>query len=177
MGRSRYKFGAVDAPHFLTDSVVNWLRLFSFPPHTQIILDSFSYLRERDGLKLYGYVIMEDHIHWLASHDNLPRAVSRFKSFTARNIIDHMRENGPKHLLLGLAEGKKANKTNSDRQLWQEGSHPQMIQSPEMLRQKLNYLHHNPVRRGYVEEPRHWRYSSARNYEDRQGLIEIDRIC
>ena len=32
------------------------------------------------------------------------------------------------------------------------------------MRQKLDYIHHNPVKRGYVDQPEHWRYSSARNY-------------
>ncbi|TCL34896.1 hypothetical protein EV691_101338 [Azotobacter chroococcum] len=41
------------------------------------------------------------------------------------------------------------------------------------MRQKLDYIHHNPVRRGYVERPEHWRYSSARNYAGEPGLLEI----
>jgi hypothetical protein len=44
-----------------------------------------------------------------------------------------------------------------------------------MLRQKLEYIHANPVRRGYVDRAEEWRYSSARNYAGEAGLIEIDR--
>jgi hypothetical protein len=58
-------------------------------------------------------------------------------------------------------------------QLWQEGSHPEQIQGDEMMLQKLEYTHNNPIRRGYVDEARHWRYSSARNYEGGKGLIEV----
>jgi hypothetical protein len=43
-----------------------------------------------------------------------------------------------------------------------------------MVRQKLEYIHHNPVKRGYVDSPEHWRYSSARNYLGEPGLIAID---
>ena len=32
------------------------------------------------------------------------------------------------------------------------------------MRQKLDYIHQNPIRRGYVDKPEDWRYSSARNY-------------
>ena len=32
---------------------------------------------------------------------------------------------------------------------------------------------YNPVKRGYVDEPAHWRYSSARNYQGQAGLIPI----
>jgi hypothetical protein len=42
-----------------------------------------------------------------------------------------------------------------------------------MMRQKLEYIHNNPVKRGYVDDPKHWRYSSARNYAGTPGLIEV----
>ena len=42
-----------------------------------------------------------------------------------------------------------------------------------MLRQKIAYIHNNPVNRGYVDAPVHWRYSSARNYAGLEGLIEV----
>ena len=39
--------------------------------------------------------------------------------------------------------------------------------------QKLEYIHNNPVRRGYVDDPVHWRYSSARNYAGKAGLLDV----
>jgi hypothetical protein len=42
-----------------------------------------------------------------------------------------------------------------------------MIETEVMLRQTLEYIHDNPVKRGYVSDPTRWRYSSARNYADR----------
>jgi hypothetical protein len=44
-----------------------------------------------------------------------------------------------------------------------------------MLFQKIEYIHYNPVKRGYVDEPEYWRYSSARNYlNDDHTIIEVD---
>ncbi|MGZ8182658.1 MAG: hypothetical protein ACXWT1_11900 [Methylobacter sp.] len=43
------------------------------------------------------------------------------------------------------------------------------------MRQKLDYIHQNPVKRGYVDQSEHWRYSSARNYAGQAGLIEVIR--
>ena len=43
------------------------------------------------------------------------------------------------------------------------------------MREKLDYIHYNPVKRGYVDMAEHWRYSSARNYAGQTGLIEVDR--
>ena len=58
-------------------------------------------------------------------------------------------------------------------QVWQEGSHPQEIYGEKMLIQKIEYIHNNPVRRGYVDEAGYWRYSSARTYEGMEGLLEV----
>ncbi|MDD3774461.1 MAG: hypothetical protein PHV08_00725 [Sulfurovaceae bacterium] len=41
---------------------------------------------------------------------------------------------------------------------------------------KINYIHNNPVKRGYVDEAMHWRYSSARDYEGIKGLIDVERF-
>ena len=48
-----------------------------------------------------------------------------------------------------------------------------MIQNDEMMRQKLDYIHLNPVKRGFVDDPAHWRYSSARNYAGQEGVIPV----
>jgi hypothetical protein len=64
-------------------------------------------------------------------------------------------------------------KTDREHQVWQEGSHPEQIEGEAMMLQKLEYIHNDPVARGYVDEPIHWRYSSARNYVGMPGLIEV----
>ena len=58
-------------------------------------------------------------------------------------------------------------------QLWQEGSQPKMIETEVMLRQKLECIHDNPLKRGYVSDPTHWRYSSARNYAQIESLVAV----
>ncbi|MDB4793419.1 hypothetical protein OAG63_00120 [Methylacidiphilales bacterium] len=67
-------------------------------------------------------------------------------------------------LLNQLAYYRAAHKSSSEHQVWQEGVHPQEISSDEMMLQKLEYLHNNPVKRGYVAAPEHWRYSSAHEW-------------
>lgn len=72
-----------------------------------------------------------------------------------------------------LRGNEEAHKTDRAYQFWQEGMHPEWIQNEEMMRQKIEYIHRNPVKRGYVDHPEHWRYSSARNYQDMDGLLEV----
>ena len=50
---------------------------------------------------------------------------------------------------------------------------PKVIETEAMLRQKLEYIHNNPVKRGYVSDPTHWRYSSARNYAQMDSLVAV----
>jgi REP element-mobilizing transposase RayT len=100
--------------------------------------------------------------------------VSSFKSFTARKIIDYLKLQKAEMLLTRLHFAKQAHKQDREYQFWQEGVHAELIFSEAMMREKLDYIHANPVKRGYVNLPEHWRYSSASNYARRLGLIEID---
>jgi REP element-mobilizing transposase RayT len=172
MTRTRYRIFESEYPYFLTDTVVAWLPVFSQPPFAEIVLDSWRFLQRERGVCIFGYVILENHLHWIASAENLAERVGQFKSYTARRIIDELQRRGPTTLLGELRYFKLRHKTDQRFQLWQEGSHPQQIQNEEIMRQKLEYIHTNPLRRGYVEEPVHWRYSSARNYAGMTELLD-----
>lgn len=173
MGRSRYRF-LENYPHFLTCTVVNWLPVFSQPKLAQVIFDSLDFLCNEGRLALHAYVIMENHLHLIASSENLSRQIANFKSFTARSIIDILKADGAEYLLTQLKFHKRSHKVDRDYQFWQEGSHPQAITSADMFIQKLEYIHNNPVKRGYVDEPQHWRYSSCRDYMGNAGILKID---
>ena len=172
MGRSRYKFVDPTLPHFVTCTVLHWVPVFTRPDTVEIVLDSLRYLMA-EGLKVYAFVILENHLHLVAQSNQLDRDMMRFKSFTARQLIQYLEEKKVLPILEQLAFYKKAHKDNRTYQFWQEGVHPEWMQNEAMLRQKVDYIHHNPVKRGYVDETRHWRYSSARNYlgEDRKSVV------
>jgi REP element-mobilizing transposase RayT len=71
MGRSRYRICHEKAPHFLTCTVLNWIPLFTRPQTAGIILDALRYRQEETGWKIYGYVILENHIHMIVQAENL----------------------------------------------------------------------------------------------------------
>jgi len=174
MPRSRYKFLENPTPHFITGTIVNWLPLFASQSVVKIILDSLKFLQDHQRLTLYAYVIMENHLHLIASADNLGREIGDFKSYTARKIIDYFIDRKSERILKQLSYHKLRHRQDRSYQFWQEGSHPEQIQSPEMMVQKIEYLHLNPVKRGYVDDTIHWRYSSARNYAGLKGLLELE---
>ena len=173
MARSRYRFGDENYPHFMTSSVVAWLPAFSYPDIANIVLDSWRFLQRERDVTILAWVILENHIHWIGAAPQLARRVTEFKSFTATSILKTMKTKGMKTLLQELAYYKLRHKVDQEHQLWQEGSHPQIIESAEVMWQKIEYIHNNPLRRGYVDDPTHWRYSSARSYASMSGLIDV----
>ena len=176
MPRSRYRVLEKQHPHFLTATVNHWLPIFTRPEIVNIVLDSWRFLQREAGFELYGYVILENHLHLVAASEDLSRDMQRFKSYTAKEIVAYLEQRRSAKVLELLALFKRAHKTESTYQVWEEGNHPQIIESEAVLRQKLDYIHQNPVKRGYVDEPEHWRYSSARNYAGLEGLIEVARV-
>lgn len=173
MSRTRYRFGEDHYPHFITNTIVAWLPVFSDPDCVAVVLDSWRFLQKERQIQILGWVILENHLHWIAVGPQLSRRVAEFKSFTATSILKLLESRGRKTLLQELWFYKLHHKTDQQHQLWQEGSQPKIIECIEVMRQKLDYTHYNSVRRGYVDDPVHWRYSSARSYAGQQGLIEI----
>jgi hypothetical protein len=116
---------------------------------------------------------MENHLHLIAAAADLGKEIANFKSFTARESINYYIDHRNEFVLQQFAELKLEHKLDRTYQFWQEGAHPQRIMEMEMMDQKIAYIHDNPVRRGYVDEPEHWRYSSARDYNERCWLLSV----
>jgi len=175
--RSRYKTVEEDGIYFVTSTIIEWLPVFTSGRYFEIITRSLQFCREHKGLKIYAYVILENHFHLVASGPEFSQTMSSLKKFTAREIIRQLNEDKKQWLLNQFAYYKKRHKKGSAHQIWQEGFHPQSMMNDEVLAEKIEYIHHNPVRRGLVDLPEHWRYSSARNYLlNDHSIIEMDAL-
>jgi putative transposase len=122
---------------------------------------------------------MSNHVHtiWTASNNNLSDIVRDFKTFTSKAITSSIEaEPESRRDWLLYMFRFYANRTNANEgfKVWTGNNHPEEIYSAAFLKTKLNYIHENPVRAGLVAAPSHYLYSSAANYEDKKGLIEID---
>ncbi|HFU77706.1 MAG TPA: transposase [Epsilonproteobacteria bacterium] len=176
MGRSRYKIYEPTHPHFLTCTVLHWLPLFTNQESVQIIIDSLNHLQKNDNMIIFSYVILENHLHLVASSDDISKTMQKFKSYTAYELLKLLEKNNATTLLKQFAFHKKAHRKENSYQIWEEGFHPKLIQSEKMMFEKVNYIHQNPVKRGYIDEAEHWRYSSARDYSGVDGLLEVERL-
>ncbi|MEX0719961.1 MAG: transposase [Balneolaceae bacterium] len=173
MGRSRYKFRENHYPYFITSSIIEGYSLFADPMIAEILLTSLDYMQQEKGVDVFAYVLMHNHIHLIAEHEELQDNLKKMKSFTARSIIDYLKKTNKKRWLNKLRIHKLSHHADNEFQVWQEGLHPKQVFNQQMMLQKIEYIHFNPVKAGFVSSPLHWRYSSVHNYEGKGGLIPV----
>ncbi len=162
--RSTYQILNNDYPHFITSTIVDWINIFSQDNYFQIMLENFKFYSKKYEMEITAFVIMPNHFHLICNCKELRKAIQYIKSYTAKEILKQLNEDGNYKILAKLYEGKSGYKTKSNYQVWQESFHPQQIKDQKMLKQKIDYIHYNPVRKGLVENPEDWKYSSARFY-------------
>ena len=119
MGRSRYVITEPEKPHFLTCTVVEWMPVFTRPDAVQILLDSWLHQRVHEDLQLYGYGVLENHLHFIAQAPRLDQCVSCFKSYTAARLLELLKAHREERILERLRFAKKAHKKERDYQVWQ----------------------------------------------------------
>ena len=162
--RSRYRIHDSQETYFIMSTIIEWLPVFTSAACCDVLVRSLLHCRENKGLKIYAWVILKNHFHAILSAPDLAGTLTDMKRFTARALLAQIKEGKREWLVNQLAYYCAAHKTRSEHQVWQEGAHPQEIGSDKMTEQKLDYIHNNPVLRGLVAGPEHWRYSSAHEW-------------
>jgi putative transposase len=166
--------------HFLTFTVVGWVDVFTRKSYRDVILDSFRYCQKERGLLIYGYVIMSNHLHLIVrtEKEDLSNVIRDFKKFTAKTILKLIQDKSKgesrlEWLLNVFAYHGKYNTNNRTYQFWIQNNRPIELVSNSWIRQKLQYIHDNPVKAGWVSVPEHYLYSSASNYATGKKLLEV----
>jgi REP element-mobilizing transposase RayT len=177
--------------YYITTVIYNRLPVFTRPSFIIPLYDSLNFYRHQQDFKLLGYVIMPDHMHlilWPFGTATVSEIMRDYKKFTSTRIIRQAEVEQieawtaafeqVEQIEAWTAAFEQAGKETgrSDNKVWQDSYWDVNIYTERFLRQKLNYLHRNPVRAGLVAEPGEYMYSSYRNYvygED--WLIEIDQ--
>lgn len=83
------------ALHFVTFTVHQWADIFTRNVYVEIITESINYCQKAKGLKVYAWVIMSNHCHFILSSDKTPLTdiIRDFKKYTAKKIVEEIREN------------------------------------------------------------------------------------
>jgi REP element-mobilizing transposase RayT len=174
-----YKFGDQTLPYFVTFAVVNWIDVFTRAEYVQVLLDSLQFCQINKGLILHGWCIMSSHVHLVIGSSDVPLSdiMRDMKKFTAKNITEAIKSHpgeSRKEWMLWMFE-REGKRNNQRYQFWQQHNQPIELYTQPFFDQKLEYLHQNPVKAGFVQEAHHWSWSSARNYANREliGPLEI----
>jgi putative transposase len=169
-----------NALYFLTLTIIDWIDLFTRDQNRRIVIDALDYCRKHKGLKLWAYVIMTNHIHLIASTEerSLSGILRDFKRHTAKQLLRSINtesESRRSWMIKAFSISiEKINHRELNHQIWFHDNHPIELESYKFTMQKLGYIHENPVRAGFVDDPSAWVYSSQRNYLGLPGILEID---
>ncbi|WNJ17211.1 REP-associated tyrosine transposase [Pontibacter sp. G13] len=167
--------------HFLTSTVVNWVDVFTRPRYAELIIESLAHCQREKGLLVHAYVIMSNHIHLVVSSkgDRLSSIIRDFKQFTARSIVNDIRkktESRKEWIISQFETEASKNPKVRHAQFWQVGNMAKQCFSESFTRQKVQYIHQNPVRSRMVYEPHHYVWSSAQDYAGSQGPLAVELL-
>jgi putative transposase len=174
---SQYRIGDQRHAHFVTFTVIHWLDFFIREEYRNAFVKSIQYCQQHKGLEVYGYCIMTSHVHIIlraGEKTMLEDIIRDLKSHTSRCFHDMLTDErnnyeSRKKWMLELMKDHLTGKF----QFWQHGYHPIELWSDEFFYQKMDYIHLNPVASGFVAQPEHWYYSSARDYAGLRGPITL----
>jgi putative transposase len=183
MPRGLKRYQESGQSHFVTFSCYRRQPRLGSPARCDLFVQKLEQTRRRYALRVYGYVVMPEHVHLLVAEpdrDVLATALQSLKLAVSKGVAHlPMAESNVAHVSaekrganvghqLGMAEGEPA-------QFWQKRYYDRNVRDHEEFVEKLRYMHRNPVKRGLVERPEDWPWSSFRHYATGEtGVVEIE---
>ena len=156
-----------ESTFFVTTTVVQHAHVFTCDKYCDILIGNIRHYQRRYQFRIFGYVIMPSHFHWIlevdATRGNLSDVMRDIKKYSAWDLMEEIRKDG-RNKLLDLFNKAAYGYARHKRKFWMPRFNDLAIRSAPLLKTKLDYIHNNPVRAGLVENPEEYKYSSARNH-------------
>jgi putative transposase len=158
---------STDELYFVTLTVTNWIDVFTRRLYNDFIIENLAWNQIHSKLNIYAYVIMTNHIHMVANvtDGSLGDVLGRFKTYTSKELFKMIENNEQESrrnwMIKAFEQSGKYNPLNTNHQFWQNGNYPVLLYSPAVIDQKIDYIHENPVRAGFVGAAHEFWYSSA----------------
>ena len=177
MSRS-YKFHNPEGLYFVSFAVVYWLDVFTRNEYKDILVESLAYCQLQKGMEIIAWCIMTNHVHLIfrsvkGQHPSL--LLGDFKRYTSKEVVKAIQENpkeSRKEFLLEKFKNAAQKSSNVNKyQFWRHDNKPIELWSNKVIKEKVSYIHYNPVKDGLVIKPQDYVYSSAIDYCDEQGLL------
>ena len=146
--------------HFITCSCYRRLPFLKRARSRDCFLSILEQVRQRYLFVIVGYVVMPEHIHLLITEPEIgtPSTVMQvLKQRTARALLPKRKRQDPRQRSLFGDEPRP-------RAFWQARFYDFNVWTTKKRIEKLRYMHRNPVKRGLVDTPEQWRWSSYRFY-------------
>lgn len=175
------KYKATDKEHayFITVTTVGWVDVFTRLNQKYIIIDALCYCQKNKGLEIYAYCLMHSHLHLLCKavgEPTLSEIMRDFKKFTSKKIIKTIQEEPESRrewMLAYFSKSCEHLKRKQQYKVWQDGYHAEATYSNSFIREKLNYIHQNPVKEKIVSNAEDYYFSSARNYAELDNDLDV----
>jgi hypothetical protein len=166
----RYRIVPAVGLYYVTFTIIEWLPVFIDESACRIISESLNFCIKNKFLGVNAYVIMPTHLHAIVfdvqfQAERLKHTLDDMRKFTGRKLLDNSAKYSPK--CFGGEFQAHAGK-DRERRFWQPTQHPVGIVSGRFWKQKIDYLHDNPCRKGLVRRSEDWRFSSARYWLTRE---------
>lgn len=168
-----------DGIYFITPTIVDWVDVFTKPVYKHLLIESLQFCQREKGLEIYAWVIMTNHLHLVVSAKegfDLVAIIRDFKKHTSKQLVKTIQEENESRkawMINRFEYAGKNDKKITNYKFWQDGNEPKPVYSSEFMKQKIDYIHQNPVKAEIVNEPEHYRYSSAIDYIGGKGLLDI----
>ena len=178
----KYKFYDPDEMYFITSTIVGWVDIFTKSRYCDLVLDSLRYCQNNKGLVIHAWVIMSNHLHLIVSKNgdyslqDIVRDFKRHTSIEISKLIVSGDDSRKKWMLEIFRQEASRLKRVNNYKIWQDGNHPKELNTNEKIDQRLQYLHNNPVIAGIVYNQEDYIFSSALDYTDGKGLLDIEII-
>ncbi len=144
----------IQSLYFITPTIQNWYYIFDRPNRWQILADAIIHYQKHNNLEIYAYVFMLNHLHLVVKSPDIIKFCKDFKRYTSKELIKNIKQHEPNILRLFSNE-------NNGYNFWKKDNQPRIIENEKFALQKINYIHNNPVIKGYVEKPEYWKWSST----------------
>ena len=155
---------SVHAAQYVTATIHEWQSVLADDSQKNIIIGSLQYLVDDKRIELNAFVIMSNHIHliWQVLTGFTPSGVqASFMKYTAQQIKRLLMKND-----LDKLSAFKVNKYDRQYQIWKREPLSVELLNQSMFKQKLEYIHYNPVKARLCAVPEEYYYSSAKFYDD-----------
>lgn len=151
-----------DTPaYYLTAVTKDRLPVFRTATIAKIVCSALNDARRSGGFLIFAYVVMLDHLHLVTDSSVKASQIHRFVNGNiARQVIDHLKSEGHNDALKKLAAVGR--RDGSEYSLWNHNPDTRLLWTDQMLWQRIQYTHLNPVRAGLCDHPDDWPWSSAR---------------